>query len=263
MPAHDLPDRDIWATIAFLRSLRRSSTEAPLPMDGSRVDSGEFTAPAPEVTYERLLRAAESGEWLTFSGAYDGQRHSRLDQVSRGNVDNLKLRWIFQLPTDPKHVETTPLVAGSVMYLTGPSNEVWALDVQSGRVLWSYKRDLPEQLPGWRLNRGLAVLGNKLYLGTLDAHLVALDATTGAVIWDISVADHRAGYSITGAPLAIQDKVITGVAGGSTEFEDLSPPTTPTRANFAGNSIRFQVPESQATIHGRATRGREAARRPG
>ena len=113
-------------------------------------------------------------------------------------------------------VEATPLVVDGVMYVTRPPNDVFALDVETGRPFWSYVRSLPEKINVCcgQVNRGLAMLGNRLYIGTVDAHLVALDAKTGAVIWDVEVADRTKGYGVTVAPLAVKDKIIVGMAGG-------------------------------------------------
>ncbi len=173
------------------------------------------SAPA-QVTEQRLVYAnREPGNWLTYSGTYNSQRHSRLTQIDRSNVAKLRIEWIYQLRTLAK-VETSPLVIDEVMYVTGPTNEVMALDTRTGRPYWTSSRSLPDQL---RLccgknNRGVAALGDKVFLGTLDAHLIALDAKTGALIWDVEVADEKLGFSKTGAPLAVKDMIITGIAGG-------------------------------------------------
>ncbi|HAB29700.1 MAG TPA: PQQ-dependent dehydrogenase, methanol/ethanol family, partial [Gemmatimonadetes bacterium] len=112
--------------------------------------------------------------------------------------------------------ETTPLVVDGVMYVTEAPSNVIALDARTGSQYWRYNHDLPDDLNYCcgRNNRGVAVLGDRLYMGTLDAHLVSLDAKTGDVIWDAEVADEATGYSITGAPLLVGDKILTGVAGG-------------------------------------------------
>lgn len=169
-----------------------------------------------QVTYERLLGADREPEnWLTYSGGYKSQRYSRLDQINRENVHKLKFKWIAQLRTLEK-VETTPLVESGIMYLTQPPNDVIALDVRTGRRFWTYRRTLPEGINVCcgRVNRGVAILGDKLYMGTVDARLVALDLKSGSVVWDVEVADYRAGYAITTAPLIVKDKVIIGIAGG-------------------------------------------------
>ena len=102
------------------------------------------------------------------------------------------------------------------MYITGNNNHAWALDARTGRLIWHYQRRLPEVLRVCcgMVNRGFAILGEKLYMGTLDAHLVALDRKTGSVIWDATVEEPKNGYSVTLAPLVVRNKVIVGVAGG-------------------------------------------------
>ncbi len=153
--------------------------------------------------------------WVTYSGSYDGQRYSPLEQITRANVSHMRLLWARQLPT-PEGLELTPLVSDGVMYVTWPPNGVAAIDVRTGKSYWEFTRELPD-LPNLccgRENRGVALLGDRVYVGTLDGHLIALDAASGAVVWDTRVADADSGYSITGAPLAVKDMILTGVAGG-------------------------------------------------
>jgi len=169
-----------------------------------------------QVTGDRLVNATrEPEQWLTYSGAYNGMRFSGLDQINRANVQQLTLRWVFQTGVRGEH-ETTPLVIDGVMYFTTPQNHAYAIDVRTGRPLWHYQRNLPKDLSlcCGPQNRGLAALGDRLFMGTLDAHVIALDAKTGRVRWDVPAADADKGYSFTGAPLLVKDKVIIGVAGG-------------------------------------------------
>src|SRR5580765_7640638 len=173
--------------------------------------SAASTASA-QVTSDRLANASrEPQQWLTYSGSYDGTRYTALDQINRTNVDGLALQWVFQTGVRGQH-ETTPLVIDGIMYMTTPQNHAFALDVRNGRPLWHYERTLPKELSlccGMQ-NRGFAALGDKLYMGTVDAHVVALDAKTGRVRWDVAAADEDKGYSLTGAPLAVKDKIIVG-----------------------------------------------------
>ena len=188
-------------------------------------------SPKGVVTYERLLKADEdAGNWLTYSGAYNGQRFSRLSQINRENVNRLRLKWVFPIDT-PEQVETTPLVVDGVMYLTRPLNDVVALDAETGELLWEYSWPLPEvlYLAAGKVNRGVAILGETLYLGTLDAHLVALDAKTGKKKWAIQVADHKLGFSITHAPLPVKDMIITGTSLGGFGLESIGPDGMPER----------------------------------
>jgi alcohol dehydrogenase (cytochrome c) len=168
------------------------------------------------VTSERLLKASEEPEnWLMYSGQYNSQRYSRLTAIDKSNVDQLEVKWVKQLET-LADVETTPLVVDGVMYLTQSPSNVIALDASTGSQFWTYEHTLPEKLSlcCGRQNRGVAILGETLFLGTLDAKLIALDAKTGAVQWETQSADAATGYSKTAAPLVIGDKVISGIAGG-------------------------------------------------
>src|SRR5687767_10013922 len=130
------------------------------------------------VTYERILKAdQEPGNWLTYSNTYNSWRYSRLNQINTQNVKDLRVKWMFQGRTQEKF-ETTPLVVDGIMYLTRPENDVFAVEAETGRVLWNYNHRNPERTYNCcgRVNRGLAILGNRLYMNTLDMHLIALDA---------------------------------------------------------------------------------------
>jgi alcohol dehydrogenase (cytochrome c) len=171
---------------------------------------------APSVTTERLVRASnEPRNWLTYSGTYLSQRYSTLSQINHGNVKNLELKWVYQGAVVGPW-QATPLVVDGVMYVTQRPNDVVALDAKTGRVFWIY-RHTPH--PNHKAccganNRGLAILGQTLFLATLDARLVAIDARTGRRVWDTPVADYSLQYSMTLAPLVVKDKVIVGVGGG-------------------------------------------------
>jgi alcohol dehydrogenase (cytochrome c) len=170
------------------------------------------------VTFDRLLHAdREPGNWLMYSGTYDSWRYSRLDQINTQNVKDLRVKWLFQGRHQEKF-ETTPLVVDGIMYLTRPENDVFALDAETGRVLWTYNHKNPEKTYNCcgRVNRGLAILGNRLFMNTLDMHLIAIDAKSGRELWKTEIHDYTesGGYAATGAPLAVKDKVIVGMAGG-------------------------------------------------
>jgi alcohol dehydrogenase (cytochrome c) len=168
------------------------------------------------VTFERLLKTdAEPGNWLTYSGNYAGHRYSKLEQINAGNAHRLAPKWMLQMRTTHK-VETTPLVVDDVMYLTQPPNNVWAVDAESGRRLWTYNYKVPPKVVVCcgQVNRGLAILGDRLFMGTVDAKLVALDARSGRELWKTEVFDYKQGYGVTLAPLVVKDKVIIGVTGG-------------------------------------------------
>ncbi len=169
-----------------------------------------------QVTYERLLNAPkEPGNWLMYSGRYSGWRYSDLTQINQTNVSRLKTKWVYQMPTTHL-VETTPLVADGVMYFTEPPSNVVAVDAETGKQFWRYRRATPQKVNVCcgQVNRGVALAEDRVFVGTVDAHLVALDAKTGAVLWDVEVADYTKGYSVTVAPLVVKDMVICGIAGG-------------------------------------------------
>jgi len=169
------------------------------------------------LTFERIRNSrAEPENWLTYWGDYQGSHYSALNQINESNVRHLQVSWAKQVLGDST-LEATPLVVDGVMYLTGPTaGEVLALDACNGQQIWKYSRTpkVVNKFANDRDNRGVAVLGNRVFFGTLDAALVALDARTGRPLWEAQVADALEGYVITSAPLAIKDKIITGIAGG-------------------------------------------------
>ena len=169
-----------------------------------------------QVTAERLLNAAkEPQNWLTYSGDYTGRRYSALDQIQTANAAKLVPQWAYQTMAEGKF-ETTPLVVDGVLYATGQDDRAFALDARTGRPIWQYQRALPADIRPCcgRVNRGVAILGDKVFLGTLDSHLIALDSKTGNVVWDVTAVDYSKGYSFTLAPLAIKNLVLVGVSGG-------------------------------------------------
>ena len=169
-----------------------------------------------QVTFDRLLNSSnEPQNWLTYSGDYTGRRFSALNEVNRANARSLVAKWVYQTGATGKF-ETTPLVVDGILYATGQDDRAFALDARTGRPVWMYQRQLPADIRPCcgRVNRGLAILGDKVFLGTLDAHVIALDAKTGNVVWDVSTADYTQGYSFTLAPLVVKNLVILGVSGG-------------------------------------------------
>ncbi len=172
---------------------------------------------APTVNSQDLMNGlADPGKWLMFAGSYDGHRHSPLTQITPDNVGRLTPLWTFQTDTLGRF-ETTTLVLDNVLYVTGPQNVAFALDARTGRPIWRYRRELPARgltACCGLVNRGFGALGDKLFMTTLDAHLLALDMRTGDVVWDTVLEDYQKGYASTIAPLVVKDKVIVGVAGG-------------------------------------------------
>lgn len=171
---------------------------------------------AAQVSHERLLHAErEPQNWLTYAGTYTSWRYSALDQIRTDNARNLELKWVYQLDSLDKF-EASPLVVDGVMYFSQPPSDVIAVDARTGRAFWTYRYRMSGNVGVCcgRVNRGLAMLGDTLFLAALDGNLVALDAKTGKEIWKTPVVDPSQGYSLTMAPLIVKDKVILGPAGG-------------------------------------------------
>ena len=174
----------------------------------------------PEVTYKDLLDGFKNpSRWLTYHGDYTARRHSPLKQITPDNVHRLTAQWTFQGDTMPlgRGWEGTPLMLDGILYITGNNNFAWAIDSRTGQQLWRYRRALPSGLTygGSNIvNRGFAALGDRLYMATLDAHLIALDRNTGSPAWDVTLADFTLGHAGTVAPLAVKDKIIVGNSGG-------------------------------------------------
>ena len=165
------------------------------------------------VTEERLLRP-EADNWLMYRGTYDGWGYSPLDQINAQNVKNLVPVWSFSTGVTEGH-QSPPIVNDGVMFITTPENQVLALDARKGDLLWRYRRELPEDLMQLHpTNRGVGLYGDNVYLATVDAYLVALDAKSGKVVWERAAADYRKGYYMTLAPLVAKGKVMVGVSGG-------------------------------------------------
>jgi alcohol dehydrogenase (cytochrome c) len=168
------------------------------------------------VTYERLRGSdKEPQNWMHYWGNYQGTHYSALKQITAANVSGLQAQWSIQLP-GTSNLETEPLVVDGIMYTSGQPGTVVALDAKTGRQIWRFTRQRKVRNPNEinPFNRGVAILGNRIFVGTLDAALVAIDARTGSLLWESQVADSMLGYSITSSPLIVKDKVIVGVSGG-------------------------------------------------
>lgn len=172
---------------------------------------------AAQVPYERLKKSdQEPDSWLTYSGNYSSHRHASSRQINRENASKLKPVWVYQLSGSGRF-ETSPIVVDGVMYVSEPPTKVSALDARTGRKIWSWERIEARSaltLGHAAVNRGVAVLGDRVFVGTLDCYLVALDAKTGAVRWQTKVGDNKLGYAITAAPLAIDGRIVVGISGG-------------------------------------------------
>ncbi|HLI84092.1 MAG TPA: PQQ-binding-like beta-propeller repeat protein [Bryobacteraceae bacterium] len=158
---------------------------------------------------DELLQNPPPGEWLTWRRSFDYQGYSPLKQITQANVKNLRVAWSWTL--SPGSNEATPLVHDGVMFLHSPGDKLEALDAATGDLLWQYARILP---PGVNASnkRMIAIYGNKVYMGTSDIHVVALDVKTGRVVWDEPLTEER-GFTLTGGPLAAKGKVMIGTGG--------------------------------------------------
>jgi alcohol dehydrogenase (cytochrome c) len=200
--------------------------DAGQAIDNSTLSGIVGSAPpvAKGVNYERILDArSEPQNWLTYYGAYDGQRYSPLDQINTETVKQLTPAWVFQCGSVGLHsgastysFEASPIVVDGIMFVSGWDGWVWALDARTGALLWQYRHASPfdVSLCCGNVNRGVAVADGMVFVVTLNAHIVALDATTGKKVWDQTYGDVRAGESATVAPLAVKDMVIVGSSGG-------------------------------------------------
>jgi alcohol dehydrogenase (cytochrome c) len=200
-----LTNDDLQNLLAYLSGLRERD-----------IQKTAVAAIAGGMTSERLRNSkAEPQNWMHYWGDYQGTHYSALNQITPANVARLQAKWSIQLP-GTSTLETGPLVIDGVMYTSGQPGTVLALDAKSGRQIWRFTRQQKVRNPNEinPFNRGVAVLGNRVFVGTLDAALLALDARTGQLLWETQVADTMLGYSITSAPLIVKDKVIAGITGG-------------------------------------------------
>lgn len=172
--------------------------------------------PRPVLSYERLVTwHAEPENYLTYWGGYDGHHFSELKQINTANASQLQARWAAPLPGQSA-LESLPLVVDGVMYVSGPPGDVYAIDARTGLELWKFhrKQDVVNPYQINPSNRGVAVLGGRVFFGTLDDNLIALDAHTGRELWEVRLADTLEGFTLTGAPLALDGKIIMGSSGG-------------------------------------------------
>src|SRR5579862_1902003 len=162
-----------------------------------------------------LLKEPVAGNWLSYNGDYTGARYSSLTQITPRNVGRMTAQWVFH-PRVVSPLEVTPVVVAGVMFVTS-ANDAYALDAKTGDVLWHHTRAVTEGLiddPGQHHNRGVAILGTRVYMETDNAHLLCLDARSGHLIWEVSYGTGNRNYGATGAPLIVKDKVIVGISGG-------------------------------------------------
>jgi alcohol dehydrogenase (cytochrome c) len=233
MPAFRLADDALADLVSFLRTLQPGRARPP------RRDRAETAAGALEGVVlnqsaldlqlrtddgrihllrkagERYREVTSSSDWPTYHGDYRGNRYSELADIDPSNVGRLVLKWLFAIP-GASRLQVTPLVVDGILYITSV-NECYALDAGNGRRLWHYRRPRTPGLVGdasGGINRGVAVSGDRLFMVTDHAHLIALDRYAGRLLWETKMADWRENYGATSAPLAVSDLVITGTSGG-------------------------------------------------
>ena len=202
-------------------------------LTGVKPGAAKVTGPSEpsDISFSRILHP-QPGDWLTYNGNLNGNRYSTLAQINSTNVNQLRLKWIFTVPLwkqflpDTSYfnenmkyfgLEVTPLVADGILYGTGPS-QAFALDAHTGHEIWTYSRPRAADLVGGDAtlgtNRGLAILGDKVFMATDNSHLIALNRTTGKLVWEEVMPDEPMHYGSTAAPLVVKDMVIAGVSGG-------------------------------------------------
>lgn len=234
MPAFAIPDPEMGALVAFLRTLRPTRGSAPERVavettDGRRLEGLALNRTSLDLQLlsddqrihllrrvgERYRPVTSQADWPTYNGQVGGNRFSTLDQIDKGNVARLAPRWVFTL-SDTSRLEVTPVVVDGIMYVTA-ANECYALDAGNGRRIWAYRRPRTKGLAGdaaGGINRGVAVAGDRVFMVTDHAHIIALNRSTGALLWDTEMADWRQNYGATSAPLTVGRLVFSGTSGG-------------------------------------------------
>lgn len=208
MAPHSFSSDQLWQLVSFIRSLKVSTV-------GSVAKEPEKRANI-SVHYDELRGITHpSGDWLTYSGSYSSNRNSTLKEINNSNVDKLALKWIYRFDSNYGRVETSPIVRDGIMYITVPRDRVVALNAGTGKVMWKFQHSAPDGAykGGYAgvVNRGLAILEDKVFVATSDARLMALSANTGQKIWESVIEENMDLYTVTGAPLAYTDLIVSGV----------------------------------------------------
>ena len=234
MPPQPIADPEMADLLKYLRVLQRRAADAPPPrrlqirtadgrtLDGQVVDEGfdDLQLKTGDEHVHLLRRAGDrfrevtsDADWPTYNGGPGGNRYTSLTQIDKSNVDRLAIAWIFTL-SGAGQLQVTPVVAGGIMYVAG-INECYALDAGNGRQIWHYGRQrTPGLSTGGNANRGAAVAGDRVFMETDNAHIIALNRFTGALLWDAELADVRSNYAASSAPLPAGNLIISGVSGG-------------------------------------------------
>src|ERR1051326_2405390 len=234
MPPQPIPDSEMADLLRYLRVLQRRAADAPAPKrlqflttDGRTLDGEVLAEGIDDVQLKtgdgrvHLLRRAGSrvrevtsdSDWPTYNGGPGGNRYTTLTQIDKSNVTRLAVAWMFTLK-DAGQLQVTPVVSGGIMYVAG-INECYALDAGPGRLIWHYGRQrTPNLSTGGHTNRGVAVAGDRVFMETDNAHVIALNRFTGDLLWDAELGNVRDNYAATSAPLPAGDLIISGVSGG-------------------------------------------------
>src|SRR5687768_675263 len=230
MPPQDPGDTEMSALIKFLRGIQRHAppivrvtlqTTDGQALDGQLLGEG-FDDAQVRTDDKRVHLLRRSGErfrrvtsdvgWPTYNGDPGGNRYTTLTQIDKTTVSRLAPKWMFSIP-DAGQLQVTPVVVDGIMYVTA-RNECFALDAGSGRRIWHYKRTRTQGVSGGHANRGVAVAGDRVFMMTDHAHLIALNRFTGELLWDSALEDWRKNYGASSAPLPAGNLVISGVSGG-------------------------------------------------
>jgi alcohol dehydrogenase (cytochrome c) len=220
--------------IRYLRTLRRREGSGPVRtkltlLDGSAIEGLVLNQSALDLQLlgddrkihllrksgDRYRAVTSQADWPSYNGQTTGSRYSALAQITASNVSSLVPKWVFSLPNTSR-LQVTPVVVNGVMYVTA-ANECYALDAGAGREIWHYRRPRTKGLVGnaaGGINRGVAVAGDRLFMVTDHAHVIALNRFTGALLWETEMANWRQNYNATGAPLVVGNLVVTGTSGG-------------------------------------------------
>ncbi len=220
-----LGEANTQAVVRYLRTLQSASSAEPMaqskpssPAQPQAIsNTSDEQAGAVEIdVQQRDLNQKEAKEnWVSYNGDYTGRRYSAMNEVTPANAATLKKQWAFHT-TGAGVMQVTPVVVAGIMFITR-SNDAWALDAKTGKQLWHHTHPVSDGLiddASGHINRGVAILGARLYMETDNAHLLCLDARTGSMIWDVAYATGNKNYGATSAPLIVKDKVLVGTSGG-------------------------------------------------
>ena len=255
MPAfgNSLNGAQIRAVVQYLRSMEPGGAKTT-----HTVDVAINVKPAD------LLAVPVGANWVSYNGDYTGRRYTSLSQITPANVGQLRAQWVFHADAS-NLLECTPVVADGTMFVTA-ANDVFALDAKTGKQRWHYHRPITEGLiddASAHHNRGVAVLGERLFIETDNAHLVSLDARNGKQLWEVEYATGNKNYGATSVPLIVKDKVLVGTSGGDDGVRGFVAAFDTVPAKSAGAFGRFPVQAKRARRVGRAISICGAAPPPG